>query len=272
VEALDAARQRAWRRLAALVGALSAQKPAAGLRAAIGPHQAKAREAITGNGFSREKLDAAMAPIQGALDAALTLLQDGEKFRPARAMVNELEGYAGACGLRPAWSEELLDAQIALTVVNRYAGSPRWNALLEANERYGGWIDPGEAACIARLNAHRILIGLQPMEIDLRLVIAARKHSEEMVAKGYFAHDSPTADLKSPWQRAAREHTSSSGECIAGAGNGTGAFKSWYYSQGHHTIMIGGAPITDTYARQIGADGYAPDASSAARLALSYVQ
>ena len=37
-------------------------------------------------------------------------------------------------------------------------------------------------------------------------------------------------------------------------------------------IMIGGAPITDTYARQIGADGYAPDASSAARLALSYVQ
>ena len=37
-------------------------------------------------------------------------------------------------------------------------------------------------------------------------------------------------------------------------------------------IMIGGAPITDTYANQIGADGFAPDASSAARLALSYVQ
>jgi 5-methyltetrahydrofolate--homocysteine methyltransferase len=37
-------------------------------------------------------------------------------------------------------------------------------------------------------------------------------------------------------------------------------------------IMIGGAPITDAYAKQIGADGYAPDASSAARLALSYVQ
>lgn len=37
-------------------------------------------------------------------------------------------------------------------------------------------------------------------------------------------------------------------------------------------IMIGGAPITDTYANQIGADGYAPDASSAARLALSYLQ
>jgi len=29
-------------------------------------------------------------------------------------------------------------------------------------------------------------------------------------------------------------------------------------------VMIGGAPITDAYARQIGADGYAPDAGSSA--------
>jgi 5-methyltetrahydrofolate--homocysteine methyltransferase len=32
-------------------------------------------------------------------------------------------------------------------------------------------------------------------------------------------------------------------------------------------ILIGGAPVTQAYADQIGADGYAPDASSAARLA-----
>ena len=31
-------------------------------------------------------------------------------------------------------------------------------------------------------------------------------------------------------------------------------------------VIIGGAPVTDTYARQIGADGYAPDASRAATL------
>lgn len=30
-------------------------------------------------------------------------------------------------------------------------------------------------------------------------------------------------------------------------------------------IIIGGAPVNETYARQIGADGYAPDASSAVR-------
>jgi 5-methyltetrahydrofolate--homocysteine methyltransferase len=29
-------------------------------------------------------------------------------------------------------------------------------------------------------------------------------------------------------------------------------------------VMIGGAPVTDKYAADIGADGYAPDAASAA--------
>jgi len=32
-------------------------------------------------------------------------------------------------------------------------------------------------------------------------------------------------------------------------------------------VMVGGAPVTDKYAADIGADGYAPDAASAARLA-----
>jgi 5-methyltetrahydrofolate--homocysteine methyltransferase len=37
-------------------------------------------------------------------------------------------------------------------------------------------------------------------------------------------------------------------------------------------IMVGGAPVTEAYARQIGADGYSPDASRAAALARSLVQ
>jgi len=36
-------------------------------------------------------------------------------------------------------------------------------------------------------------------------------------------------------------------------------------------IMVGGAPLTETYAKQIGADGYAADASAASRLALTYL-
>lgn len=36
-------------------------------------------------------------------------------------------------------------------------------------------------------------------------------------------------------------------------------------------VMIGGAPVTDAFAKSIGADGYSPDASSAVRLAKSLV-
>ena len=36
-------------------------------------------------------------------------------------------------------------------------------------------------------------------------------------------------------------------------------------------VMIGGAPVTESFAKQIGADGYSPDASSAVRLAKSLV-
>jgi 5-methyltetrahydrofolate--homocysteine methyltransferase len=37
-------------------------------------------------------------------------------------------------------------------------------------------------------------------------------------------------------------------------------------------VIIGGAPVTDAYAKQIGADGYSPDASAAARLAKTLVE
>jgi 5-methyltetrahydrofolate--homocysteine methyltransferase len=41
--------------------------------------------------------------------------------------------------------------------------------------------------------------------------------------------------------------------------------------RGNVKVMIGGAPVTDGFAKQIGADGYSPDASSAVRLAKSLV-
>lgn len=41
--------------------------------------------------------------------------------------------------------------------------------------------------------------------------------------------------------------------------------------RGKVKVMIGGAPVTEAFAIQIGADGYSPDASSAARLARELV-
>jgi methanogenic corrinoid protein MtbC1 len=36
-------------------------------------------------------------------------------------------------------------------------------------------------------------------------------------------------------------------------------------------FMVGGAPLTDRYAKEIGADGYAPDAASAAERFKAFV-
>ena len=37
-------------------------------------------------------------------------------------------------------------------------------------------------------------------------------------------------------------------------------------------VMVGGAPVTDNFAKEIGAASYSPDAASAAEVALTYVQ
>ena len=35
-------------------------------------------------------------------------------------------------------------------------------------------------------------------------------------------------------------------------------------------VVVGGAPVTEVFAKQIGSDGFAPDASRAAKLAISF--
>lgn len=241
-KAVDHARKRAWKRLDDLIRSSAVRRTGAGLRKAIVPHQAGARSAIHGGAFSKEKLDQAMAPLDQALDEAIAPLRDSEPCKAVRASLHELEGYAVGSGLRHGWSDELLDTLCTLRFVVRYAGTPSWLETVDGNHRIGPWIDPGEHACIARLNRHRILLGIAPVHIDLRLGVAAKKHSEEMVAKGYFSHESPTPALRGFGQRASREHTGAGGECIAGGGGGgVGVFRMWYYSQGHHTIMVSGA-------------------------------
>jgi hypothetical protein len=241
--AVDKARERAWKQLDELIRSPAVKQAASGLHRAIAPRQPGARDAVCGGSFGKETLDGAMAPIEQALDDAIGPLREAEAFPAIRTRIDELEGYAVGCGLRFGWHAELLDTLCTLRFVARYAGKPSWLEIVDGNYRLGACIDPGEHTCIARLNWHRILLGLPPARTDLRLVVAARKHSEEMVAKGYFSHESPTPALKGFGARAAREHTGARGECIAaGSGSGLGVFGMWYYSQGHHKIMIGAGP------------------------------
>ena len=101
-------------------------------------------------------------------------------------------------------------------------------------------ISDEERANVAAVNEYRWMMGRLAVKIDERLVRASRKHSIEMAQLEYFAHDSPTASLRSPGMRAKRDgYGGGVSENIArGANSGVHAFWVWFRSSGHHRNML----------------------------------
>ncbi len=113
-------------------------------------------------------------------------------------------------------------------------------AVLAQNEKLASKLDAEEARCVLSLNLTRILLGLEPVVVDLQLTAAARDHSHDMIEHNFFAHESPVEGKKTPWDRAARFNTKASGENIAaGYSTGPAANLGWFHSPGHHKNMLG---------------------------------
>ncbi|MSR47771.1 MAG: hypothetical protein EXS13_12040 [Planctomycetes bacterium] len=119
-----------------------------------------------------------------------------------------------------------------------------WDALDEYDARALTSADLEEQANLTVLNEYRRTLLLAPFELDERMVIAARGHSQEMKDIGYFGHDSPTEKLRTPTDRVrVAGYGGGAGEnCYAGGGGGRGAFEAWYHSPGHHRGMVSGGP------------------------------
>ncbi|MFD1077347.1 CAP domain-containing protein [Longispora fulva] len=95
-----------------------------------------------------------------------------------------------------------------------------------------------EAQVLALVNQRRAEAGCQPVRYDTRLAKAAADHSADMVARGYFAHNTP--DGVTPWDRAkAAGYPTPSAENIA-AGNATakGTMDQWMNSPGHRANIL----------------------------------
>ncbi len=92
---------------------------------------------------------------------------------------------------------------------------------------------------IEECNLWRLLVGLNACVLDPKLCEAARDHSKDMAEQGFFAHESPVAGKKTPWDRAGNFGTSASGENIfAGSPSAHSANSGWFYSPGHHKNMF----------------------------------
>lgn len=119
--------------------------------------------------------------------------------------------------------------------------------LLEYNDTTASVATDEERRFVRILNEYRLMLGLDVLELDDRLVTASRKHSQEMMDLDYFAHESPVDENRTPGQRAKREGYSAGVlENCAIADGAQGAFDGWYRSSGHHRGLIADS------ARQLG--------------------
>ncbi|MBI4575284.1 MAG: CAP domain-containing protein [Planctomycetes bacterium] len=100
-----------------------------------------------------------------------------------------------------------------------------------------------EVMQVAITNDYRHMMGREPLEIDPRLIAAARGHSQEMTRLGYFAHESPVPERREPSMRAALEgYPSGVSENISqGSPTPDGTFWAWYHSAPHHRNMLDAA-------------------------------
>jgi len=112
--------------------------------------------------------------------------------------------------------------------------------VVAGNLKFREQLSVDEAQAIDEANRRRMILGLNPLSIDMKLVACGRDHSSDMIKHGFFAHDSPVEGKATPWDRAKNFGTSASGENIAaGYGDGMKVTIGWWRSPGHLKNMMG---------------------------------
>ncbi|QXJ23709.1 CAP domain-containing protein [Actinomadura graeca] len=101
----------------------------------------------------------------------------------------------------------------------------------------GGGSGP-EATVVALTNSERVKAGCKALRPDARLAAAARKHSADMAANGYFDHTSRNGD--SPWKRMEDAGYPSPGAENIAKGYATAAavVAGWMKSPGHRANIL----------------------------------
>ncbi|MBX3467891.1 MAG: hypothetical protein KF878_13510 [Planctomycetes bacterium] len=99
---------------------------------------------------------------------------------------------------------------------------------------------PEELEQVRLTNEHRMALGRAPLELDLRLVAAARGHAADMARLAFFDHASPVPGCESPGDRLARAgYEGPGGENIArGPETPRAAHEQWTASLAHHRNLL----------------------------------
>lgn len=113
-------------------------------------------------------------------------------------------------------------------------------SIIAKNVTYREQLSEDEAMAIDECNRRRLVLGLRPLAIDIKLVECSRDHSKDMIDHNFFSHTSPLPGKASPWDRAKLFGAKANGENIAaGYSDGYAVTKGWWYSPGHLKNMMG---------------------------------
>ncbi|WP_425398769.1 CAP domain-containing protein [Aeoliella sp.] len=177
------------------------------------------------------------------------LVERRENLLPSGKLWEVAQGYLAKAAPKVAATDdqggaltfdEFLTQEEEIAVRLALPMSAEHRAVLAANERLAAKLDPEEAKCVLSLNLMRVLLGLDPLLVDLKLTAAARDHSHDMVEHNFFSHESPVPGKKSFGDRAANFGARASGENIAhGYPTGPVVNLGWFHSPGHHKNMLG---------------------------------
>ena len=171
----------------------------------------------------------------------------GERLEPLEAAIDlvvELDGYLLRYPLPESNGEfEALDKKVFL---QRFADQARAatvgnNAQIildyNASLKYPSDLEKEQ---LRILNNYRMLLGVHPLEMDVRLYIAARDHSRDMERLQFFSHDSPVPGKSTFADRAKLAgYGKPSAENIArGQKTSQAVHDGWFGSSGHHKNMV----------------------------------
>ena len=178
--------------------------------------------------------------ITAALVAALLLaipFSEGLRERAREsALVNRLAVYAERleAALHPVFAEAVAETLNLLTIqpeshervtLPYKVANPRPRPDLEAR-------------MLELVNKERVAAGLKPLAPDPELTEVARRHSTDMFARGYFAHDTPEGRDPFDRMRAANVRFVTAGENLALAPTVPVAHRGLMNSPGHRANIL----------------------------------
>ena len=107
------------------------------------------------------------------------------------------------------------------------------------------WANGSQKVFSHHLNKFRSLFNLTPLRMEEKLSDAAVGHSRDMASMGFFAHQSPIPEKKSPGDRARLagfKHRWSGENIFMGSSSPIAAYNAWFGSDGHRFIMFAKGP------------------------------